>query len=70
MLGVVVAAGSLGKFFIPLATQALLAREAWQNRRAVLNAAGPGRKNNDDLISSRSGLADLSPRDRFGAALS
>ena len=30
MLGVVAAAGSLGTFFIPLATQALLAREAWQ----------------------------------------
>src|SRR2546423_3530565 len=30
MLGVVAAAGSLGTFFIPLATQALLARQAWQ----------------------------------------
>ena len=30
LLGVVAAAGSLGTFFIPLATQALLAREAWQ----------------------------------------
>src|SRR5439155_14981159 len=30
MLGVVAAAGSLGTFLIPLATQALLAHEAWQ----------------------------------------
>src|ERR1700730_15944217 len=30
MLGIVAAAGSLGTFLIPLATQALLAREAWQ----------------------------------------
>ena len=30
MLGAVAAAGSLGTFLIPLATQALLARQAWQ----------------------------------------
>jgi nitrate/nitrite transporter NarK len=30
MLGVAAAAGSLGTFLIPLATQAVLARQAWQ----------------------------------------
>ena len=40
MLGIVSAAGSLGTLVVPLATQALLAREPWQIGVLLLRAAG------------------------------